>query len=83
MKYRDPAPHLAVRFAAKEAFYKALSRGRPMGIWFRDAEVVRGEDSIMLALSRRAEALVEGDTRIHLSLTHDGEYASAVVILER
>lgn len=86
LRYRDPAPHFAARFAAKEAFYKALSRGKPVGIWFRDAEVVRHDaGGPTLALSPRAERLAqeEGLTRIHLTLTHDGEYASAVVVLER
>lgn len=78
-RFRDPAPHFAVRFAAKEAFYKAASRGRPIGLWFRDAEVVAGPT---LALSTRAGELV-GHARVHMSLTHDGDYASAVVVLER
>jgi holo-[acyl-carrier protein] synthase len=82
LRYRDPAPHFAARFAAKEAFYKALSRGRPMGIWFLDAEVVRGPS---LVFSSRADRLVREErlTQVHLTMTHDGEYASAVVVLER
>lgn len=39
---RNPAPHFAGRFAAKEAAMKALGTGHSMGVLWRDIEVVRG-----------------------------------------
>ena len=38
---RNPAPHLAGRFAAKEAAMKALGTGHSRGVLWRDIEVVR------------------------------------------
>src|SRR5919197_6623436 len=38
---RDPAPHLAGRFAAKEAAMKALGTGHSRGVLWKDIEVVR------------------------------------------
>jgi holo-[acyl-carrier protein] synthase len=38
---RDPAPHLAGRFAAKEAGMKALGTGQSQGVLWKDVEVVR------------------------------------------
>src|SRR5262245_42610656 len=41
LSHANPAPSLAVRFAAKEAFYKAIGTGiGPSGGW-KDVEVVR------------------------------------------
>src|ERR671936_1717956 len=38
---RNPAPHLAGRFAAKEAAMKALGTGHSRGVLWKDVEVVR------------------------------------------
>jgi holo-[acyl-carrier protein] synthase len=38
---RNPAPHFAGRFAAKEAAMKALGTGQSQGVFWRDIEVVR------------------------------------------
>jgi len=38
---RNPAPHFAGRFAAKEAAMKALGTGHSQGVLWRDIEVVR------------------------------------------
>lgn len=84
-RFRDPAPHLAARFAAKEAFYKALSSGRALPLWFRDAEVVHRHGQVLkLELSLRARELARqaGVSRSHVSLSHDGDYATACVVLE-
>jgi holo-[acyl-carrier protein] synthase len=82
---RDPAEHLAARFAAKEAALKALGTGLSMGVRWRELEVrrARGEPP-RLALSGRTAALGEarGVRTFHVSLTHDGEYAMAQVLAE-
>lgn len=82
----DPAPHLAARFAAKEAGMKALGLGWSDGLGWHDFEVVRdplGRPD--LSLSGRAGQLAgeRGITMAHLSYSHDGDYAVATVILER
>jgi len=82
---KDPAPHLAARFAAKEAFLKALGLGLRDGIAWHDMDVVRdelGAPSIKIS-GKAAEVLRERSIgRIHLSYSHDGEYAVANVVLE-
>ncbi|SDX51806.1 holo-[acyl-carrier protein] synthase [Modestobacter sp. DSM 44400] len=74
---------LAARFAAKEALAKAL--GAPGDLHWHDAEVTVGEHGRPLltvrgTVARRAAAL--GVTHLHVSLSHDGGIASAVVIAE-
>ncbi|MCW2713295.1 MAG: putative holo-ACP synthase [Frankiales bacterium] len=74
---------LAARFAAKEAVAKAL--GAPGGLRWRDAEVVRepsGRPRLVLHGGVAAEAAAQGIATWHLSLSHDGGVATAVVIAE-
>ena len=83
---RDPAPHYAVRFAAKEALLKALGTGWAKGLSWQDVEVVRREqDAPILVLSHAAEKQSRelGTRSIHLSLSHSDDSALAVVILEK
>ena len=80
----DPIPHLAARFAAKEAVMKALGTGLRMGVTWREVEVrrERGEAPTMVLTGRTAEiARAKGASRILVSLTHDGDYAFAQVML--
>ena len=77
-------PHvsLAVRFAAKEAFIKASGLS---GITFRDIEVANRKDGSPLIKKegRLALALASaGIADIHLSLSHEEEYAVAMVVAE-
>ena len=79
-----PPQSLAARFAAKEALAKAL--GAPAGLEWHDAEVVTlpsGDPTLELRGTVLARASELGATGTHLSLSHDGGIASAVVILER
>jgi holo-[acyl-carrier protein] synthase len=81
----DPSPHLAARFAAKEAGMKAFGLGWRDGLSWHDFEVVRdalGKPDLLLS-GRAAELAAErGVNRVHLSYSHDGDYAVATVILE-
>ena len=81
---RDPIPHLAARFAAKEATLKALGTGLRMGINWRELEVrrERGQAPTMVLTGRSRDiALARGGSRVLLSLTHDGDYAMAHALL--
>ena len=74
---------LAARFAAKEAVAKAL--GAPAGLRWHDAEVVQQEGSRPRLLVRGTvaqEAAAQGIATWHLSLSHDGGVATAVVVAE-
>ncbi len=79
---RDPAPCIAARFCAKEALLKALSTARFIGITWRDMEVV-GRPPRLRVKGRLKSLLKEKKVgKIHLSITHSGGYAVAVVVLE-
>jgi holo-[acyl-carrier protein] synthase len=75
------AERLAARFAAKEAVIKALQLS-DAGVGWRDIEVLKreGGDCELQLHGRVAElAAAMGVDRILLSLSHDGDYAAAVV----
>jgi holo-[acyl-carrier protein] synthase len=83
--HRDSAPHFAVRFAAKEALFKALGTGWAKGITWQDTEVLReGQGAPTIVLHGEALRLSEskGTKTIHLSLSHSDQWAIATVILE-
>lgn len=78
------AERLAARFAAKEATLKVL-RPRDDAVAWTSIEVRRDPAGwVELALSDRAAELAEeaGVAGLAVSLTHEGAYASAVVVAE-
>lgn len=78
--------HLAARFAAKEALFKALGKGLSDGMTWNDV-MVKNEESgkPYIVLRDRAKEVADAMQveTIHLSLTHSEECSIAVVILER
>jgi holo-[acyl-carrier protein] synthase len=81
----SPAPHFAARFAAKEAFLKALGTGWRDGLSWREIEIGRDDfGRPLIALSGKAKELVRerNVARIHVTLTHTATQAAATVILE-
>jgi holo-[acyl-carrier protein] synthase len=83
---RHKYENYAARFSAKEAFLKAIGTGWRFGIRFADIDVYHDEyGKPLIRLSGKAEELArdEGISKIHVSLSHVKEMASAVVILER
>jgi len=76
---------LAARFAAKEAFVKALGTGLRDGLSWIEIEVTNDRfGKPYLILSGRTQQLFSerGTATAHLSLSHDGGHAVALVILE-
>ena len=81
----DAATCYAARFAAKEAFLKALGTGLSGGIGWHDVAVTarEGGQPVIIA-SGAAQELLEarGATSIHVSFSHDGGSAVAIVVIE-
>jgi len=84
-RHKNPNPHLAARFAAKEAAFKAIGTGLSGGVGWKQAEVIQPGGQVPqirftgVALER-FHAL--GCTGSHLTLSHDGGLAIACVVLE-
>ena len=77
--------HYAARFAAKEAFGKALGVGL-VGYDMKDIYIVNDEKGRPeLKVENKAKDLLESKCEnpiIHVSLSHEKEYATAFVVIE-
>lgn len=78
-----PIRSLAARFAAKEAVAKSL--GSPGGLSWQDCEIVTldsGAPEVRVTGTVAALAAERGISTFHLSLSHDGGFAIAMVVAE-
>ena len=76
----------ALRFAAKEAFSKALGTGMIHGVFWRDIEVFHfksGKPGLNIYGTSLSLCEKEGITSFHISLSDEDEYGIAMVILEK
>ena len=81
-----PALHLAARFAAKEAFVKALGSGLRDGLNWCDIEVVNnelGQPQLKLYNYAHQACQEKCNATTWLSLAHEQEFALAFVVLEK
>jgi holo-[acyl-carrier protein] synthase len=81
-----PAVHFSGRFAAKEAFYKALPESCQALATWRGVETLAGPGGrprIAVVAPRLAAALSEvGVDRVHVSISHERENCVAIVFME-
>lgn len=80
------AQSYAGRFAAKEAFLKALKTGWRGKITWQDIEILSDDQGVpLLNISGEASTLFEqtGASRSHISISHTMEHAVAQVIFEK
>jgi len=85
LKYRNPFQALALRFAAKEACSKALGTGLSQGIHWHHIEITHESTGRPVLDLSGAALLRAGDIGAfswHVSLSHEKEYATAIVVLE-
>jgi holo-[acyl-carrier protein] synthase len=80
---RDPVPHVAGRFAAKEAGMKAIGTGHSQGVLWRDVEVFRygGPPQLRFHGAAGEHFARLGAERALLTITHAQTVAMAHVIL--
>ena len=83
-KQSRPWPHLAARFAAKEALLKALTTGLTTAIRWRDIEIARdpaGAPRLVVGGAASEIMSRHGVGESSLSLSHTASHAVAVVVL--
>ena len=82
----NSAERFAGKFAAKEAFMKAIGKGIRQGVWFTQIEVLNEESGApYIHVNGELEALMKelSVENIHISVTHTNRTAAAIVILEK
>jgi holo-[acyl-carrier protein] synthase len=81
-----PPAAFSLRFAAKEAFSKAIGTGMKKGVKWRDIEVFHypgGRPGLKLYGRSLEICNKENITNCHLSLSDEGDYGIAMVVLEK
>ncbi|MBN2602446.1 MAG: holo-ACP synthase [Candidatus Marinimicrobia bacterium] len=82
----NKAQHYAARYAAKEAFFKALGTGYRGGLAFNEISIENddlGKPEAILNGKARDYAIDHAFGNIHISLSHLKELATATVIIEK
>lgn len=83
---KNKAQHYAARFAAKEAFLKAIGTGWRDGLQFNEVEVTNdqlGKPLIVLYGKTKDFVAEINITNIQVSLTHIRDMVNAIVIVEK
>ena len=81
----NSAERFAGKFAAKEAFMKAIGKGIRQEVWFTQIEVLNhetGQPYIQVTGEAEASLLALNIKTVHVSISHTKHHAAAVVILE-
>jgi len=81
----NKAQHYAARYAAKEAFFKAIGTGYRGGLAFHEISVENdefGRPEIVLSGESKIFADQKSFINIHVSMSHLQEYANAIVVIE-
>lgn len=84
LKMRNPIPHLAARFAAKEAVSKCFTTGIGEHLGWRSVEVVKGpREEPYIRLDERGRALLDhvGASDVLVSIAHTENYGIAFAVL--
>lgn len=82
---RKSEEHFAARFAAKEAFLKAMGTGWSRGYRFNEIEIINtesGKPEVVVHGKVKDFCEQHGITGMHVSLSHIQDAAKAVVVLE-
>ena len=83
---KNPAESYAARFAAKEAFFKALGTGWAGEMQFTEIEIIsgnRGEPIIALHGNVHTITEAHGIDNVYVSLSHTTLFATAIILLEK
>ena len=80
LKFKDPVPHLAGRFSAKEAVVKALGVGFGANISWHDIEILDGDKGQPHVYFSDAINSHFQNPRVLISISHSTDNATAVAI---
>ncbi len=81
----NAAEHYAGKFAAKEAFMKAIGKGIRQEVWFTQIEVLNhATGAPYIQVSSEAERMLStlGVEQVHISISHTEGMAVAMIVLE-
>ncbi len=78
----DKYQHLAARFAAKEAVYKALSSGWNKNIGWKNIEITNEPNGMpIVTLNGEVKNFLSPQKSLKISISHSRDYVAAVAII--
>lgn len=80
LKFKNPFPHFAGRFAAKEAISKAMGTGMSFRSW-HEIEILNNEYGAPQVILSEPLKKEYSRSHFHLSISHCKEYALATALL--
>jgi holo-[acyl-carrier protein] synthase len=83
---KNKSQHYAARFAAKEAFFKAMGTGWRDGMAFIEIEILNdelGKPEVVLHGKTKEVSEKQGIKNIHVSLSHIKNLVTAIITLEK
>src|SRR5438132_589933 len=80
LKFKEPAIHLAGRFAAKEAISKALGTGFSQGLSWLDIEIRNDAKGKPVVFFSSFAKEMFGDLNLNISISHCAQFATSVAI---
>ena len=84
LKMKNPVPHLAARFAAKEAVSKCFTTGIGDALGWKSVEIIKGErEEPIIRLDEKGQALLKklGGRDVLVSLSHTENYGLAFAVI--
>jgi holo-[acyl-carrier protein] synthase len=84
MKMKNPVPHLAARFAAKEAVSKCFTTGIGSSLGWKSIEVIKGDrEEPYIQLDEQGSQLLKelGGNEVLVSLSHTENYGLAFAVI--
>lgn len=84
LRMKNPVPHLAARFAAKEAVSKCFTTGIGESLGWKSVEIVKGErEEPLVRLDAQGLAMLEqlGANDVLVSLSHTENYGLAFAVI--
>src|ERR1700722_18714965 len=79
-RFKDPVPHFAGRFAAKEAIVKALGTGIGNAIAWHEVEILNDEEGKPVVHLSEPAKIKFSEPRILVSISHSATHATSVAL---
>jgi len=83
---RRMAEHFAGKYAAKEAYMKAIGAGIRQGVWFTHIEILNRETGAPYVVTHQAAKSLTDDLGVqttHITISHTSDVAVGLIILEK
>jgi holo-[acyl-carrier protein] synthase len=84
LKKHNKYQHLAARFAAKEAVFKAMESGWKKGMGWKDIEISNEPSGMpVVKLNGKLKSFLNPDKNLKISMSHSDNYVTCVALISK